>query len=153
MKLFFTKYYGVNWLQQIAGKKSTPRSQKMAVDITCVNNLKQLALAFHMYTMDNSDTLPTADNWQTVLKEYLGDAFATIITCPKTKNVYHYCLNGQKLHDFQNPSRVIAFYDDIGAHNDSICIAFLDGHVQIVKLNGAQTIEELAQQEGFILQK
>jgi prepilin-type N-terminal cleavage/methylation domain-containing protein len=39
------------------------RSKAKAQQIKCVNNQKQIGLAFHMYTDDNNDTLPLCRDW------------------------------------------------------------------------------------------
>ena len=104
-----------------------------------------------MYEIENDDILPAAANWQKQLKEYVGDE--KVMVCPATHTPYIYVLNGQSLAKLKQPNMTIAFYEDFGNHTDAINIAFVDGHVEKVKLNGAKTIEELAAAKGFILLK
>ena len=142
-------------LEAIFGKEtfqrmSNDRNDKASA-IQCTSNLKQLMLAVIMYSMDNDDILPAAANWQKLLKEYVGNE--KVMVCPATQTPYIYVLNGQSLDKLKQPSKTIAFYEDFGNHTDAINIAFVDGHVEKAKLDGATTIEELAAAKGFILVK
>ena len=120
-----------------------------AMTIKCQNNLKQLVLCLVLYASDNDDILPASSNWQQVLKDYIEDA--KILNCPATQKQYHYMLNGQRMTEIKHPAKTIVFYEDFDNHKDLAVIAFIDGHVEQIKLNGAKSIEELAAAKDFII--
>lgn len=122
-----------------------------AMTIKCQNNLKQLVLCLVLYASDNDDILPASSNWQQVLKDYIEDA--KILNCPATQKQYHYMLNGQRMTEIKHPDKTIVFYEDFDNHKDFAIIAFIDGHVEQVKLNGAKSIEELAAANNYIILK
>jgi hypothetical protein len=66
-----------------------------AKDMVCLNNLKQLGLAFQMYAQDNSNTYPTPDKWCDLIKPYLHrGADEKIFRCPAAERARcHYAMN------------------------------------------------------------
>ena len=73
------------------------RAKAKSLRIQCVNNQKQIALAYHLYVDDNTDTYPTHDDWASVGGRIIGNPgpwpwrFAPITSIPESNrplNIY-----------------------------------------------------------------
>lgn len=125
---------------------STARAR--ARSISCVSNLKQMALIFQSYATDNNDSFPKAfgygysgfeDYWHTyLLRTYLNNDFS-LINCPEAKdfkrasinNTPHYGYNvrlgnpasiggwGGKLNRISVPTEIVIIADSIYSKTDS----------------------------------
>ena len=116
------------------------RSRESCGPITCLSNLKQIALGMRMYARDWDGRLPDSACWQDQLDP-----------CIKNRQVYScldgeqgrgttYAMNprlrGKKASDFPKPDEVIAFYDadefgrPVARHHGGTNCAFLDGHAK-----------------------
>ena len=125
-------------------------AREKAHSISCVNNLKQLALMMLMYATDHDDMLPAADTWEKDIKEYYGEG--KLLFCPAApEHKYIYYGRKLKMSDIQTPSRTILISEDIGNHaqRHTVNISFVDGHVESVQVNGEATIEEIAEKHHF----
>lgn len=122
--------------------------RKRANITSCVNNMKQLTLALHMWSSDHNDIFPAADNWRKDLYDYTG---ADIFNCAKSGKPYHYIRQAIALKNIKQSNRVIVFYEDFDNHDDMIAIAFADGHVQSYSPDGCKTIEELAERYKLLI--
>ena len=122
--------------------------RKRANITSCVNNMKQLTLALHMWSSDHNDVFPAADNWRKDLYDYTG---ADIFNCAKSGKPYHYIRQAIALKNIKQSNRVIVFYEDFDNHDDMIAIAFADGHVQSYSPDGCKTIEELAERYKLLI--
>ena len=100
-------------------------AREKARQISCCSNLKQIALAVHMWASDNDDRMPNADDVPDKLVEYVGNEAA--MHCPEGGE-YIYFLNGSKIGSIKNPSRtIIAICPN--HHLGGTMTAFADGHV------------------------
>ena len=121
------------------------QAKSKAQTIMCQNQLKQQALAVHMYADDNIGVLPAGGKWCDALKPYLG-AFS-VFHCPADKSdarcsyAFNARLSGLKL-DKVNPRTVVLFESNGGwnavggpeqmtsRHGRTFVVAFADGSVQ-----------------------
>jgi len=124
-------------------------AKQKAQTIACVNNVKQLALAIHMYASDNHGRFPTATNWCDAIFDHAGTD--KVFQCPAadSKKRCHYAFNA-KLSGIEaeraDPDTVIIFESDAGwnasggpelappkaRHRQRFVVAFADGSVRQV---------------------
>jgi hypothetical protein len=57
------------------------QAKQKAQVISCLNNVKQLSLALHMYATENKGQYPSATNWCDALRSYVGST--NVFHCPK----------------------------------------------------------------------
>ena len=62
------------------------RAQEKAAQTSCMNNLRQICMAVHMYTQDNNEQLPTnpGTSWASVFGKYLHTA---TFNCPSLPGI------------------------------------------------------------------
>jgi len=92
-------------------------AREKARAVTCLSNMKQLGLAFHMYCMDWDETFPQAYQWKSRLQPYINTT--EINKCPSRPDLPWYYGQGynlgfapmgvqgfpeKKLGEIQNPS-------------------------------------------------
>jgi prepilin-type processing-associated H-X9-DG protein len=122
------------------------QAKSKAQTIMCVNQLKQQALAVHMYADDNNGVLPAGAKWCDALKPYLGGS-VSVFRCPldrpdtKCSYAFNARLSGLKL-DKVNHGTVVLFessggWNAVGGseqmtsrHGGTFVVAFADGSVQ-----------------------
>ena len=119
--------------------------------VECMSRLKQMSLAFVMFASDHNDAFPSETDWRKELQPYAGNPAEIFFNCPDGNKPYHYVRQSIAWPKIKEPSRVVLFYEDFDNHNDRICIAFADGHVQGYPSDGCKTIEELAERNQLIL--
>ncbi len=123
-------------MQQLAHALSRARGE--ARKTACLNNLRQLALACHMYAEDHEGTLPER---LSQLHQY--GASLQIFTCPETRGVMtrpeeidekssYSLVGGLRLKDIENLQKMPLLYESLENHKDGACMAFADGHVRFV---------------------
>jgi len=116
--------------------------------ITCINNVKQLAVSMAQYEADYDDHLPPKENWSEELHPYLRNDQA--LHCPSGDiGVDYYALNAhldrRKYGDMWAPAATVQFFDArvglnaFGGQNIVVyrhgektmaTIGFADGHVK-----------------------
>jgi prepilin-type processing-associated H-X9-DG protein len=121
------------------------RAKQRAQSINCVNNMKQLALAVRMYTLDHNDQLPPAATWCDAIQ---GDAGSSkVFQCPaepsrRCSYAFNAKLDGKNEKEV-NPQTVLLFESDAGWNgsgganalkphqhsNRAVNVAFADGSV------------------------
>ena len=115
------------------------RAKGMAQQTACINNLKQIGTAFHIYAADNDDKLPPADSWRQALEPYLDDR--EVYKCPGTGEQYvsNVALGGKNINEISNPMEVPMAWDapsaydpEIGPHLGEFNVLYVDGHVATV---------------------
>ncbi|MBC7288325.1 MAG: DUF1559 domain-containing protein [Armatimonadetes bacterium] len=103
------------------------RAREKARQSSCLSNLKQLGLAFAMYTQDYDERWPImywSGGWQPA-GIYWGGEIAPyvknsqIFICPSTNHtvcsyIYNVWLNQRKEADITEPTRIIALVDSTG---------------------------------------
>jgi hypothetical protein len=123
------------------------QAKSHAQTIMCQNQLKQQALAVHMYADDNDGVLPSGGKWCDALKMYLGGS-TVVFHCPADNNPAAQCsygfnarLSGLKLSKV-NPATVVLFESNGGwnsaggleqltsRHGRVTLVALADGSVQ-----------------------
>lgn len=128
------------------------KAKSKAQSITCMNNLKQLALGALMYAGDHNDRLPSADNWCDALLSYSGSeaVFRCANGAPGHRCHYGYNarLSGAELPSVKDPDKMVLFFEVEGGWNvsggpESMLakprhvrvrgVAFLDGHCELVQ--------------------
>jgi len=71
------------------------RAREKARQVNCLSNLKQLGLAFFMYTSDYDEMFPFAYNWKTNLQPYIRNT--QINVCPSRKQLPWYYGQGYNI--------------------------------------------------------
>lgn len=107
-----------------------------------VSNLKQLALAGHIYIQENDETLPPFQQvWENI------GVPEKVIMQPGTELPYLYNekIAGKKLGAFNNPTDTVFFYEQQPSEDGHRYVAFLDGHVESVS---EERWAELMKDEG-----
>jgi len=127
------------------------KAKSRAQNISCMSNLKQLALGAIMYANDQKDTLPPADRWGDALQKYVGSEapFRCLSGAPEHRCHYGYNarLAGAELATLKNPAQTVLFFEIEGGwnvsggpeamlsksrHGKTFTVAFLDGHCESV---------------------
>lgn len=119
-----------------------------ALHTACLNNLKQVGMAFMMYTQDHDDWLPEG-NWVEAIYPYVMNR--KLFTCPsRPDQPVGYALNqaalALRLNDLENPAGTVLLFETLeggeapvggaelvppeGIHNGGIDVLFADGHVK-----------------------
>lgn len=131
------------------------KAKAKAMEINCMNNMKQLGLATFLYADDNNGQLPAAAKWSDALSKY--SLAPKVFHCPADKDqAFSYAFNqkleGKSLKQI-NPKTVLFFESD-GARNNAggpetlndhrhyshVIIAFADGSVQIMPASRLSTL-------------
>jgi prepilin-type processing-associated H-X9-DG protein len=150
--LFFIPISAAMLLPALATAKNRAQS------IQCLNNMKQLSVAAHMYAANHEEHFPAATNWCDVLKEYVGDN-AKVYKCvtANSQEACDYAYNAQVAGleiNKVNPQTVLFFESSggwnlsggpemlvtpprhgTGPQHGSINVTFADGHVEQVRLS------------------
>ncbi|MGA2854570.1 MAG: DUF4190 domain-containing protein [Verrucomicrobiota bacterium] len=132
-------------------------AKQKAMEINCVNNVKQLALAIRIYSGDNKDKFPPAATWCDAIKTYAGSE--KIFKCPAANSSSRsdYAFNA-KLDGIEeskiDPQTVMIFESDGGwnanggselmigkpRHARMFVVAFADGSVQQLSQSRLNTL-------------
>jgi len=131
------------------------KAQEKAQTISCVNNLKQVALATWMYADDNEETFPEAV-WCDLTAGYLGTT--NVLVCPTHAGANcSYAANSNLVGKAQgdvDPGTVMFFESDAGwnavggeesmiqqpRHGRVFNLAFADGSVQQVQTSNLESL-------------
>lgn len=123
--------------------------------ITCVNNERELALAIRMYAQAHNHQMPPADRWCDVITVDSTNVFR----CPRAflssrcDYAFNAKLGGMNV-DQISPQTVILFESDGGwnanggssqmidtpRHRAVYCVAFADGHVEMLRSTGLSNL-------------
>ncbi|HOY58965.1 MAG TPA: DUF4190 domain-containing protein [Verrucomicrobiota bacterium] len=143
------------------------KAKSQAQSITCMNNLKQLALGALMYANDYNDQLPPADAWCDAVLKYTAGSEA-VFHCPsgapgqRCHYGYNARLTGKSLASVKDPDKVVLFFEVDGGWNVSggpelmlasprharaRGVAYLDGHCVMIR-NDSREIENLRWDPG-----
>ena len=126
------------------------KAKQRALSIQCINNMRQLSLAAHMYAAEHGDRLPSSENWCDAEKQYVGGN-TRVYQCPAADSAdrcdyaFNSQLSGVELKN-ANPQTVLIFESDPGwnssggselmlkasRHGRTFAVAFVDGHVEQV---------------------
>lgn len=120
-------------------------AREQAREAVCMNNMKQLAMAAHLYADDYDGRLPSMTLWRTQLKPYLRKPIEEM-QCPCGGTIYAMNKNmaGLKLSQIQDPGNKVLFFEadpDLPnasgsranaafAHDGEGTFAFVDTHVE-----------------------
>ncbi|HWC61651.1 MAG TPA: DUF4190 domain-containing protein [Verrucomicrobiae bacterium] len=132
-------------------------AKQRAMTIQCSNNMRQLALAAHLYAGDHDDHFPGENNWCDALKQYVGND--KVYKCPAANSsegcdfAYNSQVAGLETKNV-DPLTVLFFESKDGwnrsggpammlnqprhknrARKQTITVAFADGHVEEVTLD------------------
>ncbi len=124
-----------------------PRPQ---LTVRCVANLKQIALAAHMYAEDNDGRLPDAARWPRQLLPYVRNR--ELYRCEKDRSgaAVSYAMDSayskRRTDEYTRAAERVLFVDaddagrPVARHNGGCHCAYLDGHVKwfrgVPKLDG-----------------
>jgi prepilin-type processing-associated H-X9-DG protein len=133
-------------------------AKQRAITIQCINNMRQLSQAAHLYADNHQDHFPDTNNWCDTLKEYTGDndrvyKCAAANATDRCDYAFNSQVAGLATKDV-NPLTVLFFESKDGwnlsggpgmllsqprhrsrARQETITIAFADGHVEEATLN------------------
>jgi prepilin-type processing-associated H-X9-DG protein len=123
-------------------------AKQKAMQINCLNNERQLALAVKMYAGDNANHLPPAATWCDAIKTAVGSE--RVFKCPAANEssrcdyAFNAKLDGMDVNKV-DPQTVMIFESDAGwdAHGGPelqalrhrghyMVVAFADGHAEVV---------------------
>jgi prepilin-type processing-associated H-X9-DG protein len=99
-----------------------------------------------MYTDDNADKYPMANEWEKVLMQYIGDE--NTLKCPKDQHSYRYFGNGQNRAKTQDPKSTIVLICEC-SHQGKTNACFVDGHVEAVASEQVEKAIKTANSEEF----
>jgi hypothetical protein len=119
----------------LVGLSAFTGARQQDSDAPCAANLKQMALALNMYSLDYDGKLPPMKGtaFQEPLDPYLR--LKVIYTCPVTQKEYvgNPALTCKNVAKMKNTSSTFSFRD-AKPHPDGLwTLAYLDGHVKQVK--------------------
>jgi prepilin-type processing-associated H-X9-DG protein len=118
---------------------------------TCASSIKQLSLAFHLYSQDYNGKLPPSSKWSDAVNPYTNynsDAFH----CPEAKpNTCAFSfldkLDRKVIKKIPNPTTTPMLFESDGGWNSALPVTkavtrhyggynccYVDGHVKLVKL-------------------
>lgn len=126
--------------------------------ISCLSNIKQLALGFMMYSADNNCYMPITKNWQTVMDPYFKSR--VILICPSTKTTkacYAFNTSIEEIHTskIRKPASTVMLFESVPGmnqyggkellpspprHLQGHSIGFVDGHVKSVHPDGIDSL-------------
>lgn len=143
-----------DFLTSIAGFIGNPdaifaSAKAAAKRAACLSNLKQIALAAHMFMADHDDKLKlTGANLKTKLTPYLKNNM--LWTCPLHESgANSYSINGniagRSILTVDRPAETVMFYEGKNGaldfrHAGSAIVAFVDGHVRAIKKEDAKKL-------------
>ncbi len=116
------------------------RAREKAEATACLANVKQLGVAFMMYTADYDQHLPEADSWEEAVAEYVWND-ETLLTCPVTghRYIFNEALSGVDLKDLDNPAETPMLWEPaidaqglVGPHEGQFNVCYADGHATMV---------------------
>ncbi|MEI6913990.1 MAG: DUF3352 domain-containing protein [Armatimonadota bacterium] len=118
------------------------RAKVAAQNSTSMSNLKQLAVALQIYSVDYGDKLPPSKTWKKVLTPYLakmGTSGEAFVSPSGVEYQYNYKLAGLSMGSILNPAELVVFFEGYGGRpvgpealafqNGTANVAYLDGHV------------------------
>jgi prepilin-type processing-associated H-X9-DG protein len=115
-----------------AGKeiKTAAAAAEQALITTSTNNMRQLVTAVLMFSQDHDELMPTANEWNEVLKMIPTEAR----TQPRFNVPYAYntAVAGFALGEFDDPTGTVVAYEANAWTNGKVVVGFLDGHVEVV---------------------
>lgn len=131
------------------------KAKSRALEIRCMNNLKQLGLATLLYANANNGELPLSTNWCDAVQVNLGSQKNSPFQCPRAPKGqrssygFNQMLNGRKLGEL-NPATVLLFETDEGwnvsggpgsmisrsRHHSTFGVCFADGSARQVPASG-----------------
>lgn len=127
------------------------KAKQKAQTITCVNNVKQLALGVRLYSSDHNDVLPTAAKWDDAITQYIGSSRP--FQCPtgddrqRTHYAFNAKLSGVPDKQITSPGNTVMIFETDGGwnlsggpesllknsrHGRNLVVGFADGHVEMV---------------------
>lgn len=120
---------------------SMTRAQEVAVDMQGMSNLRGVAMGFILYASNNQDALPKS------IEDLTGPGYIE----QSMLNGQDYWLNlkGAKTAEVQDPSQYVIAYDRaMLASGDTVAVAFLDGHVEMLSAEDFRQLASANQHEG-----
>lgn len=112
-----------------------------------LSNLKQVALAMHLYASDYDDVIPWGQSSRTVhhvLEPYLRNVKVSQSLNPNGVGLYLFNMNlgGVSIGDIQDVAEIPMFFDPQPWPDGSRGVAYADGHARIVKPEDWPTVQE-----------
>lgn len=126
-----------------------------ARQILCVNNMKQLGAALHMYAADNDGQYPPYNGEKGLRFLYNGKYIPSdeILSCPSngTEKYFYIYLGG--LNGSVDPDTVIVFCEECGKKNRWFTVLCVDGAVRRGMVPGKTGYAELFRKYGILDEK
>ena len=133
-------------------------AKQKALEINCMNNEKQMALAVIIYSNDHTNHFPPAATWCDAIKTSIGSEYVFRCAAADSTNRCDYAFNS-KLDGLElgkvNPKSVVIFESDAGWNASGgsellpakarhlgkyYVVAFADGHVEAVPQSRLNTL-------------
>jgi prepilin-type processing-associated H-X9-DG protein len=150
---------GLFW-RQVLIEPARARVEMKKEGIECINHLKMLGVAAQSYAQETG-SLPRADNWCDALKPYFrmpghGEPANSLFSCPARPAgndgfyTFNGALSGVKIQEIREPSVTVLIFDGPGGsngsggladlpakgpHNGAVALGFVDGHVEIRRMD------------------
>jgi prepilin-type processing-associated H-X9-DG protein len=131
------------------------KAKEKAIQINCLNNMKQLGLAAVLYANDNNDQLPQPAKWSDAVSKYVSST--NVFHCPADSRpgfsyAFNQKLEGKSLKQV-DPKTVLLFESDGGwnnfggpeqlnpnRHHTRVNVAFADGSVRMMSSSQLPTL-------------
>lgn len=143
------------------------RARTHAMAAISLSHAKQLSIAMVMYCNDHDGRFPPCDTWPDALDDYIGDK--KILTSPSDPDAgrawaMNAQLAGRKINEIKQPHQVVLIFEaefgspPAGAREllpqqprgpRGYVIAFLDGHVEIVRPDRLDNLIWIPGTQGF----
>ncbi len=127
------------------------KAKQKAQTLQCMNNLKQITLAAHMYADSHGDKFPPAESWCDALQQSGATERTLKCVAAARDSRCDYAINrqvaGMQLNQIRSPMNTVLFFESDGGwnassgaemvasplrHNRTTCVGFVDGHVEVV---------------------
>ncbi len=122
-------------------------AREKARTVSCINNLKQIAMCAILFANDNEDKLPSGTS-EEIFKQFVDKKYVpnmNIFHCPscKTEGIGYYFIGGLELNKLKRPSTTPLAFDKPGNHATVVNVAFADGHVESIPILNYEMPEDL----------
>lgn len=109
------------------------RAGGKARETKSLSNLRQLALSAVMYAQEHDERLPAIKTTADITKLLSIPSVVLVSPCTNEPYAFNYYFSGRSLGSIPEPQIRIIFYEKNPGPDGMRCVAFLDGHVELVQ--------------------